>query len=493
MKRKLLILLLIGVSLQGFSQFPDKGISGNISLEHLDLNQVYAEKIPDYATPVMSNDTMVLLVDSVITILNPLLNPSLSIYWEALTYTPAGKIKDYYFFADYIETNFFKSSYGFLPNDSISFINYYSQKITGYPSVNGYENTFGTAMESELFNYNLNGFLSQYIYKFQGVDFDILTFFYDANNYRIRREHQSYNTSTYTLEDYGRIIYFNNSIGLDTMSYTYSKFPHEYYLKKSGIVKRDYDPSNREVETQHFNVSNTDTNDISFSKILTYDYDPFGNISCRIYKEILNPAATDTLYMVDLEYHRCFKAPDSTIFYYGQTMFPGHTGKQWTTYHYSTLPCKPDSTIMQYWSLDSSIHLNSEKREYLYDTLGNLTTEVRYQWYNNSWLINRSIQYYYGWHLIDISSVDKPAGKPVSQPSMTIFPNPATDIITIELERESTILETSVSDIYGKHIRNIDLKQNFERLDISDLRSGVYVIRALLFDGQLVAKRFVKL
>lgn len=76
---------------------------------------------------------------------------------------------------------------------------------------------------------------------------------------------------------------------------------------------------------------------------------------------------------------------------------------------------------------------------------------------------------------------------------INLFPNPANDIITIHIESESTILGTSITDIHGQHIRNIELQQNRGKVDVSDLTSGVYIIRINFQDDQVIVKRFVKL
>jgi hypothetical protein len=73
-----------------------------------------------------------------------------------------------------------------------------------------------------------------------------------------------------------------------------------------------------------------------------------------------------------------------------------------------------------------------------------------------------------------------------------IYPNPATDRITIVLPRTGIRLE--LYDIFGK-LRNcymISPHKDFTGLDISSWPKGIYIVKAELPDGSISVARFVK-
>lgn len=61
----------------------------------------------------------------------------------------------------------------------------------------------------------------------------------------------------------------------------------------------------------------------------------------------------------------------------------------------------------------------------------------------------------------------------------TITPNPATDTIKINFSSNDENTEISIFDMLGKKVLNVHLKNTNTTLDVSDLQSGVYVVKIL--------------
>ena len=85
----------------------------------------------------------------------------------------------------------------------------------------------------------------------------------------------------------------------------------------------------------------------------------------------------------------------------------------------------------------------------------------------------------------------------VDKVGMSLFPNPASSGVTIELTDniESENVYVGFYDVHGKMIKRVDINQNNDKyiyVDVKDLSSGYYIVR--LFDGQNEKQpiRFVK-
>jgi hypothetical protein len=70
------------------------------------------------------------------------------------------------------------------------------------------------------------------------------------------------------------------------------------------------------------------------------------------------------------------------------------------------------------------------------------------------------------------------------EPSLRVCPNPATDFIDVFVEQKG---QAEIIDLNGKTVMTIQLKNEVNRIDISDLPKGLYVLRA---NGE--ARKFVK-
>lgn len=85
----------------------------------------------------------------------------------------------------------------------------------------------------------------------------------------------------------------------------------------------------------------------------------------------------------------------------------------------------------------------------------------------------------------------------VDKVGMSLFPNPASSGVTLELNDniESENVYVGFYDVHGKMVKRVDINQNNDKyiyVDVKDLSSGYYIVR--LFDGQSEKQpiRFVK-
>jgi len=74
---------------------------------------------------------------------------------------------------------------------------------------------------------------------------------------------------------------------------------------------------------------------------------------------------------------------------------------------------------------------------------------------------------------------------PMPEPSLRVCPNPATDFIDVFVKQEKG--QAEIIDLNGKTVMSVPLDNEVNRITISDLPQGVYVLRA---NGE--TKKFVK-
>jgi hypothetical protein len=70
----------------------------------------------------------------------------------------------------------------------------------------------------------------------------------------------------------------------------------------------------------------------------------------------------------------------------------------------------------------------------------------------------------------------------------TLYPNPATDIIYLNVPASG---EISVFDNTGRQVITLNAEQAVRAIDVSGLQQGIYFVQ-IAFDGQYASRRFVK-
>ena len=72
-----------------------------------------------------------------------------------------------------------------------------------------------------------------------------------------------------------------------------------------------------------------------------------------------------------------------------------------------------------------------------------------------------------------------------------LFPNPANDFITLKIPSDHMGSTVEIYNIQGKAVKSMRMTNNNDKIDISDLANGLYLIRLQTMDGVTV-KKFVK-
>jgi hypothetical protein len=60
--------------------------------------------------------------------------------------------------------------------------------------------------------------------------------------------------------------------------------------------------------------------------------------------------------------------------------------------------------------------------------------------------------------------------------SIKLYPNPAHDTVTIEVNASMVNAEVSISDLTGKRLRTYNLSEIRKTLDVSDYERGIYFV-----------------
>ena len=74
--------------------------------------------------------------------------------------------------------------------------------------------------------------------------------------------------------------------------------------------------------------------------------------------------------------------------------------------------------------------------------------------------------------------------------SISVYPNPATDFVTIEAEDLQSV---TLTEINGKTLSSMATKGNSVRLDVSGLNAGVYIISAKTRSTSSFVKSILKM
>ncbi|WP_258104258.1 RICIN domain-containing protein [Marinoscillum sp. MHG1-6] len=66
---------------------------------------------------------------------------------------------------------------------------------------------------------------------------------------------------------------------------------------------------------------------------------------------------------------------------------------------------------------------------------------------------------------------------------MSLYPNPITDVLNIDIPTDNLNAELSIIDIFGRSVMETQLTQSTNKLDLGALKSGIYMVRVKLGDS----------
>ena len=130
---------------------------------------------------------------------------------------------------------------------------------------------------------------------------------------------------------------------------------------------------------------------------------------------------------------------------------------------------------------DGNKWVENKKYEYQYDN--KKTMETAYFWDNgsNAWTKISTAQYNYYYSPLAINSISWVTG----DRQVSVFPNPATNYITVRGTAESVI---TVSDLSGGIIYNRVMPGETDTIDVSSWASGTYIIAVETGNNRTVSK-----
>jgi hypothetical protein len=122
-----------------------------------------------------------------------------------------------------------------------------------------------------------------------------------------------------------------------------------------------------------------------------------------------------------------------------------------------------------------------------YDTNDNLIYREWYRNYNNStvWWESGRENFYY-----DACSLNSNLAEKNSNNNFSVYPNPATSFLNIVSENINPA-KVSVFDLTGKKVFSSKTHDNYSRLDISSLPSGIYFLN-IINSSEAATVRFIK-
>jgi hypothetical protein len=78
-----------------------------------------------------------------------------------------------------------------------------------------------------------------------------------------------------------------------------------------------------------------------------------------------------------------------------------------------------------------------------------------------------------------------------SFPRVNLYPNPATNQVTIENIEQDAFYVISIVDLSGKEMVRLQSNQNKVEIDVSDLENGIYLV-TILADSKNTTLKFIK-
>jgi len=149
-------------------------------------------------------------------------------------------------------------------------------------------------------------------------------------------------------------------------------------------------------------------------------------------------------------------------------------------YEYLYIDNKNQTWITFYWDSSSNKWVENKKYEYQYDGNKNQTLETCYVW-DNTWTKISTAQYNYYFSPLTVNSIFQINRE---QP-VIVFPNPATNYITVKGTTESII---TISDLSGGIIYKQVMSGESSTINVSSYASGVYLISVETGNNRTVSK-----
>jgi len=150
-------------------------------------------------------------------------------------------------------------------------------------------------------------------------------------------------------------------------------------------------------------------------------------------------------------------------------------------YEYQHIDNNNQSWVTYYWDGSSNMWVGNKKYSYQYVVNNNQTLQTSYFWDNNAWTQISTAQYNYYYSPLTINGIFQVN----KEQSATVFPNPATNYITVKGAAESII---TVSTLSGVIIYKQVMADEMKSIDVSSWASGTYLISVEKGTNRIVSK-----
>jgi hypothetical protein len=129
----------------------------------------------------------------------------------------------------------------------------------------------------------------------------------------------------------------------------------------------------------------------------------------------------------------------------------------------------PTLSVSQLWNTGSGLFVDDSRASYLNNPNGTISQITSEDWTGSAWVYTNRITYTY--------SGTTAISETIKDPDYTIYPNPASNLITIKSKNSSAGSSFSITDQTGKMVLSGKLLEETTPVDITILNNGIYFLK----------------
>lgn len=348
-------------------------------------------------------------------------------------------------------------------------------------------------LEYEMYTYNSDLLLKATDILFEDGTLVMDSLYYDAFKNVVKLNRYQLLNGNWTHVSYIDYTYDENGNRLSRSNY--NNWGGSFNL--GGIYNYFYDENNK-LTNWELLMSGTD-----LFQAATFTYNASGQLIEELGQDAWNSGTLEDSWKLDYQYNS-----DGTLKYTGQSFWNGYSwdtfGTEWFFYD-DQKNCikwdhKSNNTVTNRHLYDYNLDYTIDQFVMPYNPEEDSQTERLIEMNNmvtvNHWYTENDVgtlvyvcDYIYKYDIIDYTDVPTHG---FNADNMRIYPNPASDFINITSDK-SIINNIEVVDNAGKVVLNESINNKKEtKLDVSNLKSGVYYIRALTSKGMVTEKLVVQ-
>lgn len=145
------------------------------------------------------------------------------------------------------------------------------------------------------------------------------------------------------------------------------------------------------------------------------------------------------------------------------------------------------TSLYETWNVGTSAWSNSSKYTYTPTANNEIASYTTESWQSASGTWRNSSRNFYWWGCVFSTGIDD---RENNTDLLSVFPNPASNILTIDNKRYA-FDNVTIVDLTGKNIRSIPLHEGQNQIDVNDIAPSTYFIHFIGTNGHVV-KKFIK-